>query len=105
MVTLKKILNDDVQLIRLYPNTALTPAKISQVLQKAHGNKMYAKFYTDKYFIQVNFARDGNISVSSNIRHQRFLQDLWKKNQQGCNLANVKAFVFQWMKLSRRVLH
>lgn len=105
MVTLKKILNDDVQLIRLYPNSALTPAKISQVLQRAQGNKMYAKFYTDKYFIQVNFARDGNISVSSNIRHQGFLQDLWKKNQIGWNMANVKAFIYQWMSLSRRVLH
>lgn len=102
---LKKILNDDVQLVRLYPNSELTPAKINQVLQKAYGNKMYAKFYTDKHFIQVNFARDGNISVSSNIRHQGFLQDLWKKSQIGWNMANVKAFVYQWMQVSRRVLH
>lgn len=105
MVQLKKILNDDVQLVRLYPNSVLTPAKISQILHKAYGNKMYAKFYTDKFFIQVNFARNGDISVSSNIRHQGFLNDLWKKSQIGWTMPVVKSFVYQWMQISRRVLH
>lgn len=104
-MTLRRILNDDVQLIKISPGTTLTPVMIDRVLHKAYGNKMYAKFYTDKLFIQVNFARDGNISVSSNIRHQGFLQDLWKKNQIGWTMANVKAFIYQWMQISRRSLH
>lgn len=102
---MRRILNDDVQLVKINSGTILTPYMISSALQKAYGNKMYAKFYTNKLFIQVNFARDGNISVSSNIRSQAFLQDLWKKNQQGWTMSNVKAFIYQWMQISRRVLY
>lgn len=101
---MRRILNDDIQLIKVGSSTVLTPVMIGRALQKAYGNKMYAKFYTDKFFIQVNFARDGNISVSSNIRSQAFLQDLWKKNQQGWNMNNVKSFIYTWMQVSRRTL-
>lgn len=102
---MRRILNDDVQLIRIGRNTVLSPVIIQRALQRAYSNKMYAKFYTDKYFIQVNFMRDGTISVASNIRNQAFLQDLWKKNQQGWTMAYAKSFVYQWLQLSRRVLH
>lgn len=102
---MRRILNDSAQLIRVYPHTILTPTVIRQALTRAQSSRMYAKFYTDKFFIQVNFMRDGSISVASNIRHQAFLQDLWKKNQIGWNLAYATSFVYTWMQLSRKVLH
>lgn len=105
MVLLRRILNDDVQLVRVYHNTVLTTQRISLILQKAYHNKMYARFYTDKLFIQINFARNGDISVSSNIRSQAFLADYYRKSKQGWTFQNVKAFVYQWMQVSRRTLY
>lgn len=102
---MRRVLNDDVQMIEIHPHTILTTSVVRQALKRAQSNRMYARFYTKKYFIQVNFMRDGNISVASNIRHQSFLQDLWKKNQIGWNFANAVAFVYQWMGLSRKILH
>lgn len=102
---MKRIINESVQLLHIGPNTLLTPTQISRVLQRAQGDKMYAKFYTDKVFIQVNFARDGNISVSSNIKSQPFLRDYTKYSQEGWSMMNVKTLVYQWMQLSRRMLY
>lgn len=102
---MKRILNDDIQLIKINKGTVLTPSMVGQAIQRAYSNKMYAKFYTDKFFIQVNFARNGDISVSSNIRSPIFVNDLWKKNQSGWSISKVKAFIYQWMSLSRRTLY
>lgn len=100
-----KIHNEDIQLIKIYGNVPLTSSKIGTALQRAQSNKMYAKFYTDKYFVQVNFARDGNISVSSNIRSPQFVNDLWRKSRQGWTMSSVKAFLYQWLQISRRLLY
>lgn len=100
-----KIVNEDVQLIKVYGNVPLTASRIGNAIQRAYSNKMYAKFYTDKYFIQVNFARDGNISVSSNIRTPQFVSDLWRKNKQGWTIPLVKSFIYQWLQISRKILY
>lgn len=105
VITIKESHPNGVQLIHVGPHTVLSPHIITNAIQKAYNRKLYAKFYTDKYFIQVNFAWNGNISVSSNIRNQAFLQDLYKKNQEGWNLSNVKSFCYQWMQISRRTLY
>lgn len=102
---MRRIINDDVQLVKVNPGTVLTPSVVGQVIQRAYSNKMYAKFYTDKIFIQVNFARNGDISVSSNIRSPVFINDLWKKNQNGWSIPLVKSFIYQWMQVSRRTLY
>lgn len=105
MSLLKRIITDDIQLIRISPGVPLTSMRISTALQRAASNRMYAKFYTDKYFIQVNFARDGDISVSSNIRSPQFVSDLWRKSKQGWTIPVVKSFLYQWLQISRKVLY
>ena len=95
---------EGVQMIHIGPNTALTSTQISYALRRASASRMYAKFYTDKYFIQVNFMRDYTINVSSNIRTPSFVNDLHRKEKIGWTIPLVKQFVFQWMQLSRRTL-
>lgn len=95
---------ESVQLIHLGPNTALTLTAINYALQKARSNYMYAKFYTDNAFIQVNFMRDNTISVATNIRNPSCVNELWKYNQQGWNFGLVKEFVYRWMQQNRRLI-
>lgn len=101
---MKKIINDDIQMIKLSPGVPLTTTRVSNAIQRAYSNKMYAKFYTNKFFIQVNFARNGDISVSSNIRSPQFVNDLYRRNKQGWTLPLVKSFVYTWMQINRRTL-
>lgn len=102
---MRRIINEDVQLIHIGPNTALTSIAVDTALRRAQSNKLYAKFYTDKVFIQVNFARDGNISVSSNIKTPSFMSEYSRLSNQGWTFTSVKNFVYQWMQISRKVLY
>lgn len=98
------ILKDDVQIVKVSPGVPLSPTVINNALFRANSNKMYAKFIINNLFIQVNFMRDGTISVSSNIRTPSFVNDLAVKSRKGWTFAIVKAFVYQWLTLSRRTL-
>jgi hypothetical protein len=99
-----KILVESVQMIHIGPNTVLTPTSIQYALQLAASNKMYAKFYTDKYFIQVNFMKDNTINVSSNIMMMQFVSDFHRNEKLGWSFSRAKNFVYQWMQISRRQL-
>lgn len=99
-----KILNESIQLIHIKPNVPLSASAVSYALQMASANRMYAKFYTDKYFIQVNFLKDYTISVSSNITLPHFIQSLRRYESRGWTFSSVKQFVYQWMQLNRRQL-
>lgn len=101
---MRRIINDDIQLIKLNNNAVLTPSMIHQALYRAHSNYMYAKFIVDNLYIQVNFARDETISVSSNIRNQSFLRDVSYYSRVGWNIGNLKSFLYQWLQISRRLL-
>jgi hypothetical protein len=95
---------ESIQLIHIKPNAALTPTAINYALQKARSNWMYAKFYTDTAFIQVNFMRDNTISVATNIRNPQCVNQLWKYNQQGWTFNSVKDFVYRWMQVNRKLI-
>lgn len=100
-----KIIEESVQMIHIGPDTRLTPVTINYALQRAASNFMYAKFYTGKYFIQVNFMKDHTINVSSNIRNAQFQSDLYRYNSIGWTISLAKTFVYTWMQKSRRVLY
>ena len=93
-----------VQMIHIGSNTVLTSTAIQYALMRASANFMYAKFYTDKYFIQVNFMKDGTINVSSNITNPVFVNDLHRQEKYGWTFSRTKNFVYQWMQISRRVI-
>lgn len=99
-----KIIDESVQMIHIGPHTALTQTAVQYALQRAAADRMYAKFYTDRYFIQVNFMKDQTINVSSNIKAPQFVQSLWKYEQQGWTMATTKQFVYLWMQTNRRSL-
>lgn len=98
------IIKEAVQLIHIGPNTALTQTAILYALQRASANQMYAKFYTDKYYIQVNFMKDRTINVSTNITLPQCVSDLHRRDKLGWKVSSAKDFVYQWMQISRRLL-
>lgn len=100
---IKKI-TESVVFIHLSPNDPLTLDTINKALLTAMSNRMYAKFYTDKWWIQVNFMKDNTINVSTNIRLQSCINDLWKKSQYGWTFSLVKSFVYQWLSVYRKLL-
>lgn len=102
-----KILDEDMtKLIHVSPDTNLTPAIIGDAINQAYGLRTFAKFYTDKFYIQVNFDRiNQTITVASNIRSPQFTYDLYRNDKWGWNLPRVKAFIYQWMQISRRTLY
>ena len=99
-----KIINESVQLIHIDSKTHLTSTIIYTALVRASAGRTYAKFYTDKHYIQVNFMRDNTIAVSSNIRNPAFINSLWQRDRQGWTLSSAKDFVYLWMQQSRRTL-
>lgn len=98
-------IKEDVQLIHIGSDTVLTNTAIQYALMRAASNYMYAKFYTDKYFIQVNFMKDNTINVSSNITIPQFVYDLHRNERLGWDIARTKNFVYQWMQISRKQLN
>lgn len=102
---MRGIINENAQLIKVGPGVVLTPSMIGQALLRARDSKLYAKFYTNKVFIQVNFARNGDISISSNIMNPAFLTDYRRRIKDGWSFVTAKAFVYQWMSLSRKSLY
>ena len=97
-----RIVDESVQMVHISPSESLTPNTINQVLHRARLGYTYARFYTDKVFIQVNYMRDGTISVSSNIRNPAFLIDYKRNESYGWTESRVKYFVYQWMSHYRK---
>lgn len=95
---------ESVQLIHIGPNTALTLSQISYICRRAKMNYMYAKFYTDKYFIQANFMRDNTINISTNIKSPGFIAQYRKYEREGWTFGRVVTFIYDWMQTKRRSL-
>lgn len=100
-----KIINESVQMIHLGPTDKLTIDVINNALHAARIGYTYARFYTNNVFIQVNYMRDGTISVSSNIRSMPFLVDYRRQESYGWTEGRVKLFVYQWMQVCRQNLY
>lgn len=98
------IINENTQLIHIGPTTRLTSTSVMYALQRARSSRSYAKFYTDKYFIQVNYMRDGTMNVASNIVNPSFVNSLRRFEQQGWTDSRAKEFIYQWMQISRKTL-
>ena len=97
-------IKEGVQMIHVGPNTALTLTQIQMVCRKAKMNYMYAKFYTDKYFIQVNFMRDNTINLSTNIKNPSFITQYRRYEKEGWTFGRVVEFIYGWMQIKRRSL-
>lgn len=99
-----KIINENVQMIHIGPTTKLTSTSILYALQRARASRTYAKFYTDKYYIQVNYMKDGSVNVASNITNIAFSNDLRRLDQQGWNDSRAKEFIYRWLQINRRTV-
>lgn len=99
-----KIINENIQMIHIGPTTRLTSTSILYALQRARSSRTYAKFYTDKYYIQVNYMRDGTVNVASNITNCAFNNDLRRLDRQGWNDSRAKEFIYRWLQINRKTV-
>ena len=102
MVTL---LDETIQLIHINPNKEVTDALVRRALIMAKSTKNYAKFYTDRFYIIVNFNRDNTLNISHNIRNLDFYRELMRlqktvKNKTDISLYSI--FITRWLNKIRK---
>ena len=95
--------DESVRLVPVKKGQVLRSQEVTYALQLASSNFCYAKFYSDKYFIQVNFMRDLSISVSSNITLPQFVTSL-NRYSSHWTFSSVRDFIYQWTVISRRII-
>ena len=69
-------LNETIQLIHINSSADINIPLIKRALVMARGNKDYAKFFLDKWYITVAFQKDNNVVFSHNIRSYEFQKEL-----------------------------
>ena len=68
----------------------------------AKGNKDYAKFYTDKWYISVHFEKDGSVSLASNIKSLDFIRDKSRVESKKFTLDLYCNFIYVWINRVRK---
>lgn len=102
MITL---LNETIQLIHITSDTKVSPEMVKHALVSAKVCKNYAKFYTDKFYITVNFNKDNTMSVSHNIRNLDFYRELMRiqnNNRNNSNISLYAQFISRWINKIRK---
>jgi hypothetical protein len=90
-------LNEKIQLIHIDNNTIVTVPLIKRALVMARGNKDYAKFFIDKWYITVAFQKDNSVTFSHNIRSNEFQRELNVMERQGYDIDKYSYFICKWI--------
>lgn len=102
MVTL---LNETIQLIHINPNVEVNTALVKRAMVMAKSTKNYAKFYTDKYYIIVNFNKDNTMNISYNIRNLDFYREFMRLQNTVKSKTDISAyaiFITRWLNKIRK---
>ena len=94
---MKLKINESIQLIHINAGTDITIPLIKRALIMARGNKDYAKFFLDKWYISVAYQKDGSVIFSHNIRSQEFQRELNIMERQGYNIDKYCYFICKWL--------
>jgi len=94
---LKLKINESIQLIHINAGTDITIPLIKRALIMARGNKDYAKFFLDKWYISVAYQKDGTAIFSHNIRSLEFQRELNVMEKQGYNIDKYSYFICKWL--------
>lgn len=97
-------LNEGTQLIHVSADTELKKNVISFALTSARTSLRYAKFYSNKYYIEVTFQRDKTIRIASNYRtNTMFNKQLVAIDSRPFKLGDVVNFIWLWMNRIRKI--
>ena len=99
----KDILEEGTQLIHVSADTELTKNVIQFALQSARTSLRYAKFYSNRYYIEVTFQRDYTIRISSNYRtNPTFNKQINQIDSKPFKLSDTVYFIWLWMNRIRK---
>ena len=97
------ILTEGTQLIHVSADTELTRQVINFALVSARTSRRYAKFYSNKFYIEVTFQRDGTIRISSNYRNNiLFNRQLTQLEDKPFRITETVNFIWIWMNKIRK---
>lgn len=98
------ILTEGTQLIHVSADTELTRQVINFALVSARTSRRYAKFYSNKYYIEVTFQRDGTVRISSNYRFNTlFNRQLYELEKKPFRITETVNFIWIWMNKIRKM--
>lgn len=98
------ILNEGTQLIHVSTDTELKKNVINYALTSARTSRRYAKFYSNKYYIEVTFQRDGTVRIASNYRtNTLFNKQLVAIDSRPFKLGDTVNFIWLWMNRIRKL--
>ena len=96
--------NQSQYLIRVSSNTELTRHVINYTLQSARALRRYAKFYSNKYYIEVTFQRDSTVRISTNYRYNYYFnRQLSELEKHPFKLSEYINFIWLWMNRIRKL--
>ena len=98
------ILEEGTQLIHVSADTELTKAVINFALVSARTSLRYAKFYSNKYYIEVTFQRDYTVRIASNYRtNPTFNRQLNIIDSHPFKQSDTVNFIWLWMNKIRKL--
>jgi hypothetical protein len=98
------ILQEGTQLIHVSATSELTKSVINYALVSARTSRRYAKFYSNKYYIEVTFQRDGTTRIASNYRtNTQFNKQLVNIDSRPFRLSETVNFIWLWMNRIRKL--
>lgn len=99
-----ELLDEGTQLIHVSADTELKKNVISFAITSARTSRRYAKFYSNKYYIEITFQRDGTIRIYSNYRtNTMFNKQLVAIDGRPFKLGDVVNFIWLWMNRIRKI--
>lgn len=98
------ILTEGTHLIQVSSGTELKASVINYALLDARATHRYAKFYSNKYYIEVTFQRDGSVRIASNYRTNiMFNRQLVDIDNKPFKVGAVTNFIWIWMNRIRKL--
>lgn len=98
------LLMEGTQLIHVSADTELKTSVINYALQNARASRRYAKFYSNRYYIEVTFQRDNTIRIATNYRNNMYFnKQLNILEKQPYKLGTTVNFIWLWMNRLRKL--
>jgi len=98
------MLTEGTQLIHVSADTELTRQVINFALVSARTSRRYAKFYSNKFYIEVTFQRDGTVRIASNYRTNiLFNRQLVAIDSKPFRITETVNFIWIWMNKIRKL--
>ena len=98
------ILTEGTHLIQVSSQNELKQSVIKYALLDAKATRRYAKFYSNRYYIEVTFQRDGSIRIASNYRtNVTFNRQLVDIDGKPFRVGAVTNFIWLWMNRIRKM--